>query len=1062
MRKRLWSFLTVCLMAIGVAFAQNKVTGVVLESETGEPIGGASVRVKGLSGVGAATDVNGRFTIQNIPSSSKTLTVSFIGKVTKEVTIKPNLTIYLTDDAKALNEQIVVAYGTATKETFTGAAAVVDAVTIENRQISNVTNALVGNVAGVTATKATGQPGTSSVIRVRGFGSINAGMNPLYVVDGMPYDGDISAINPQDVESISVLKDAAAAALYGARGANGVVMVTTKKGVRNKDAKISFEANWGANSRQIKREDVITNTGTYYEQMYRSYYNNSLYNTGLGVAEARATAAMLAANATGYQIYDTHGEGLFTADGKINPNATLGYSDGQYFYTPDDWQKESFHNGLRQEYNVNVTGGTDKLSYYFSLGYLNDEGVIKKSSFERISTRSNIEYQAKEWLKLTANLAYTNSASNYPSEQDPSSEGYETSSGNVFYIANYLAPVYPVYARHADGSYMMDGSNRVYDYGDRTTGRFARNVMSMANPIGDLTYQTEENLMDIFNSRWGAEITPVKGLTISARLGLNLDNTRSHYASSTKYGQPASYGGEAVQMQLRQMEITQQYLANYRNRFADLHSIDVLAGYESYDWTYEMVEGYGQNLYQSGKWAVNNAIDGRRGFGYGHGYATRSFLGRANYDYDEKYFGSVSLRRDGSSRFHPDNRWGTFWSASAAWNIAKESFVRDNASWVDLLKLRASFGQQGNDNLGTSLYYYYAYADQYQMTGSNGVFSDGDLKYKGNKELTWEKSNAFDVAVDFDLWNGKLSGSIDYYNRQTKDMLYNKPVASSNGYSFIPTNIGSMRNQGIELDLHSQIISHNNLSWSVDFNIAHNSNKILELAPELNGELIDGSRIYQEGKSMYQYYLVGYAGVDPTTGLALYWAKDGNGKEYATTDWNTARNTNRKATGNLQAKASGGVGTQLSFYGFDLAVQCSYQFGGKVFDNSYQMLMHKGSANDAGMAWHKDILKAWTPENTKTDVPRIAADDLYTNATSNRWLVSSNYFAINNITFGYTLPKSLTRRAFLDNVRIYCSADNVALFSARKGLDPRLGVISSGSYSYAALRTITGGIKINF
>ena len=1055
MEKRLWSFLAVCLMAVSMAFAQQKVTGVVLEAETGEPIVGASVVVKGLSGVGDATDMNGRFTIQNIPNSAKTLMVSYIGMVTKEVAIKPNLTIYLADDARALNEQIVIAYGTATKETFTGAASVVDAATIESRQISDVTNALAGNVAGVTATKSTGQPGTSSTIRVRGFGSINAGMNPLYVVDGMPYDGDISAINPQDVESLSVLKDAAAASLYGARAANGVILITTKKGARNKDAKISLEASWGANSRQVTREDVITDPGTYYEQLYRTHYNNGIYNRGLTIADARANAATLAAKATGYTIYDTHGGSLFTADGRINPNATLGYSDGEYYYTPDDWQKESFRNGLRQEYNMNVTGGTDKVSYYFSVGYLNDEGTIKQSAFKRISTRSNIEFQAKKWLKLTANLAYTNSASSYPSEQDGNSS---TSSGNVFYLANYIAPVYPFYARHADGRYMMDGSNRIYDYGDGTTGNYVRNNLSMANPIGDLTYQTEEYLMDILHTRWGAEITPVKGLTLTARVGLNLDNTRYHYASSTKYGQSASYGGEAIQEGIRTREFTQQYMANYRNRFADVHNIDILAGYESYDWDYEYVEGYGQNLYQSGKWSVNNAIDGRRGYGAANYHTLRSFLARANYDYDEKYFGSLSLRRDGSSRFHPDNRWGTFWSASAAWNLAKESFIADNASWVNLLKLRASFGQQGNENIGN----YYAYSDQYTMTGSDGVFSDGTLAYKGNKDLTWEKSNAFDVAVDFNLWNGKLSGSIDYYNRTTQDMLYYKPVASSNGYSSIPANIGSMRNRGIELDLHSQIISTNDLSWSVDFNISHNSNKILELAPDLNGELIDGSRIYQEGKSMYQYYLADYAGVDPTTGLALYWAKDDNGKEYATTDYNDARNTNRKATGNLQAKASGGFGTQLSLYGFDLAIQCSYQFGGKLYDNAYVSLMHSGSSNYAGTAWHKDILKAWTPENTNTNVPRLAADDLYTNSLSNRWLISSNYFAINNITLGYTLPKQLTRRAFLDTVRIYCSADNVALFSARKGMDPRIGVISTGSYYYSAIRTITGGIKINF
>jgi TonB-linked SusC/RagA family outer membrane protein len=602
----------------------------------------------------------------------------------------------------------------------------------------------------------------------------------------------------------------------------------------------------------------------------------------------------------------------------------------------------------------------------------------------------------------------------------------------------------------------------VYDYGDRTTGAFARNTMSIANPIGDLTYQTEEYIMDIFNSRWGIDITPVRGLTISYHLGLNLDNTRYHYASSSMFGQSKAYGGEAVQEHMHTQAITQQYMATYRNKFADVHSVDALFAYETYDWRYEMSEASGQNLYKEGDWSVYNTIDQRMGAGYYHKYAMRSWIGRLNYDYDERYFASFSLRADGSSRFHKDNRWGTFWSGSAAWNIARENFMKDQ-KWINFLKLRFSFGQNGNDRIGTSGYnQYYAYIDQYRMTGADGVFSDGTLVYKGNPDLTWEKSNAFDVAVDFEFWNGRLSGSIDYYNRTTKDMLYNKPVAVSNGYSSIPMNIGSMRNRGIEIDLHSQIIKKANLRWNVDFNINHNSNEIIELAPELNGQLIDGTRIYREGQSMYEYYLVKYAGVNPANGLALYWAKDSEGNEYATSDYSIARNTNRQATGNLQANWAGGIGTSLEAYGFDFSIQASYQFGGKCYDNYQQDLMHNAGSSDAGEALSTDILNAWTPTNIYTDVPRLAASDLYTNSTSDRWLISSNYFSINNITLGYTLPKKWTSKLKLDAVRIYGTADNVALFSARKGLDPRLSPISAYAKYYSALRTISGGIKVTF
>ena len=1051
MKKRLTMFMACLFLSLGVAMAQTKVNGTVTSQEDGQPVIGASVLVVGTK-VGTVTDADGRFSL-TCPAGKNTLRITYVGMEPIEITARPNMRIMLTSDQKALDEVIVVAYGTAKKSQFTGAASAIDGSKIEVRQVSNITNTLAGNISGVTATSSTGQPGTSSTLRIRGYGSINASMSPLYVLDGMPYDGDISAIDPQDIEQISVLKDAAAASLYGARGANGVVMITTKKGRTNTEAKVTFEASWGSNSREVKTMDVIEDAGLYYEQLYRTNYNQAIYNLGYNPASAHAFANSVVPTSTGYRIWTLpEGESLFGVGGALNPNAKLGYSDGQYFYTPDDWQKESFRNGVRQEYKAGVSGGTDRLSYYFGAGYLKDEGVIVGSGFERISTRLNVEYKAKDWMKLRANLNYTNSTSNYPDDQTESN-----SSGNAFGVAATLGPVYPFYTRDADGNIMYNGSAPVYDYGDGTTGNFTRNTMAIANPIGDLTYQTNEYLMDIFNSRWGIDITPIQGLTLTYNLGINLDNTRFHMATSPLYGQSKASGGEAEQVHDRVLGVTQQYMATYRHTFAEKHSFDVLGVYETYDYKSEESTAYGKNLYRAGSWAVNNSIDSRRGYGTEGSYAMRSWIGRINYDYMEKYFASVSLRTDGSSRFHKDNRWGTFWSVSGAWNIGKENFLKD-VKWIDFLKLRASFGQQGNDNIGNS----YAYVDQYSMTGSDGVFSDATLTYKGNKDLTWEKSNAFDLAVDFELWGGKLSGSIDYYNRTTKDMLYNKPVAPSNGYASIPLNIGSMRNRGIEIELHSKLINTKNVSLALDFNITHNNNEILELHPDLEGELIDGSRIYREGHSMYEYYLVKYAGVDPTTGLALYWAKDDNGVEYATYDWSVARTSNRQATGNLQPKFNGGFGASLEAYGFDLSIQASYQLGGKLFDNGYQSLMHAGTSSTTGQAWHKDILNAWTPTNTNTNVPRIAVGDKYTNSQSDRWLVSSDYLSINNITVGYTLPKSITRRVKLDAVRFYCSADNVALFSARKGLDPRISVISSQNKYYSAIRTISGGVKVTF
>ena len=1064
MRNRLLFFLTCMMLSASIAFAQKTVTGQVIEAATGEPVIGAAVKVLGTS-LGQATDVNGQFKIANVPDAAKTLLVSYLGMKDKEVAIKSSdMKIYLEIDVKAIDEVFVVAYGTATKETFTGAASHINAETIENRQISDITQALAGNVAGVQTISSNGQPGTSATVRVRGFGSINASMTPLYVVDGVPYDGDIAAINPQDIEQLSVLKDAAAAALYGARGANGVILVTTKSGNRNQDAKVTFEARLGSNSREISNYDVLTSSANYLENLYSAYYNAAKYNLGYGPVNAHSYASEKTMKGPGYQVYTVPaGESFIGVDGKINPNATLGYSDGVNYFTPDDWSKETFRNGLRQEYNVNVQGGTDKMTYYLSAGYLNDEGVIDHSSFERTSTRATVDYKVKSWLKIGTNLAFNFQTSSYPDEQTTT-----TSSGNAFYIANNIAPIYPFYVRNADGSLMYDRGNKVYDYGDGSSTGFARNWMSISNPTGDLVYTYEKYLMDIFNSQWYAILTPVAGLTLTARLGLNLDNTRYNMASSSKYGQSASYGGEAVQDHTRTRGLTHQYTANYKLQLNDVHNIDLLLGYEGYTYESEESEAYGQNLYKEGDYTINNTIDQRRGFGSKGTYSTEGIIFRGNYDYAEKYFGSVSFRRDGSSRFHPDNRWGNFWSASAAWNIGKENFMED-IEWVDFLKLRASFGQQGNDGIGNS----YAYIDQYSVTGADGVFSDGTLLYKANKDLTWEKSNNFDVAVDFELWGGKLSGSIDYFNRTSKDMLYYKPTQPSLGYSSIPMNIGSMRNSGIEIDLASQLVNTRDISWTINANATFLKNKIIDLAPELNGQLIDGTRIYKEGESMYQLYLVKYAGVNPGTGEALYWAKpeikDAEGNvtgyedyEIVTTDWNLASHSDRQVSGNLLPKMNGGFGTSLKFYGFDFGLQCSYQLGGKIFDSGYQSLMHGGATADVGQNWHKDIANAWTAENTNTDIPRLCNTDKFSNSTSDRWLISSNYLSLNNITLGYTLPMNLTRSLDIESIRFYASADNLAVLSARKGLDPRMSFTSATTSLYTAIRTISFGLKVTF
>ena len=983
---------------------------------------------------------------------------------TQEVAIKPKLKIVLKSDTEVLDEVIVTAYGTSTKGTFTGSASVMKADKIEKRQVSNVSNALAGAVAGVQILSDNGQPGESAKVRIRGVGSINAGMEPLYVVDGVPYDGDLSSINSADIETMTVLKDAASTALYGARGANGIIMITTKRGTSGK-ARINFDAKWGANSRAIKTYDVMTSPKNYIETAYQSIYNSQI-SLGYSPEDANIRANKIlpseASGGLGYQVYTTApGELLVGSNGKLNPNATLGYSDGQYYYTPDNWADETFQNNLRQEYNLSASGGSDKGTYYFAFGYLDDQGVISGSGYKRLNGRFKGDYKLYSWLKIGANVSYVNTESRYPGDQDANATA---SSGNAFYIANNMAPIYPLYVRGADKQILLNNGRKVYDYGDGQSTNFSRSFMSIANPSGDLIYNKREYLSDVINANWFAEITPITGLTISARYGLNIDNTRQNEMGNAYMGQSASYGGTAYQAAIRTYGFDQQYVANYQFALKDVHHFDVTAGYDGYSYEYTLLEGSGQNLYNPESFYLGNVIDKFTIRGKKDLYSTKGFFGRVNYSYNDTYFGNVSYRRDASSRFAPENRWGNFWSASVAWMLTRESFMED-ITWVNMLKFKASFGQQGNDDIlypGVLLEKnYYPWLDQYKMTGANGTFADGTLLYKGNPDITWETSTSYNIGADFGLFNNKLNGSIEYFGRKSKDMLYNRPTAGSLGYTAVPMNVGSMTNSGVEIDLNYQIMANKKFNWSVNLNATFVKNKINKLHPDLNGKLIDSDRIYEEGESMYRMYLVDYAGVDEKTGEALYWAKDDNGNAIKTSEYSTAENY-KVATDDMMPTVYGGLGTTFEAYGFDASIQLSYQLGGKIYDTGYRRLMHGGASSSAGWNWHKDIYNAWTPENPTSNIPRLNASDKYTNSASTRWLTSSDYLSINNITVGYTLPQQLVKKVMLDKVRVYFTADNVALISARKGLDPRQSYISATTALYTPIRTISGGISLTF
>lgn len=1076
------------IMTTTCALAQaGLIHGTVVSASDNEPLPGATVLAP--DGQGVATDLDGKFSIKVAPGTN--LKVSYVGYADQTVPAAEGMVVKLQEGENRIDEVLVVAYGTAKKSAYTGSASQVNAKEIENRMVANPINALKGEVSGVQILSSNGQPGSVPTVLVRGVGSINASTSPLYVVDGVPVEAaDIPQLNTMDIQSMTVLKDAASAALYGARGANGVILITTKRGQEG-TAKVTLDARWGSNSRMIPNYDVIKSPAQYYEMTYSALYNGNLM-TGQTPqqAHAGANATLSATSSTdtafgaGYNIWTVpFGQAIIGTNGKLNPAATLGYSNGQNYFTPDDWADATFQNGLRQEYSVSVSGGNDRFTYYASGSYLSDDGIVKGSEYDRLSTRLSMEYQAKPWLKLSTNTSYNYVKSGSPDAQT----GSDWNSGsNAFMMANTVAPIYPMFIRNADGSILMDKATGypVYDYGDGVYSVGIRNFYNKSNAESELIYNTNDYLMDILNTKWSAIITPVKDLTVTGTVGYYLDNTRNHNLLNNLYGQMKEYGGYAEQGYSRKRSINLQALATYKHTIAELHNLDYLLGYESYDYNSETISARGYNLYQPGVWAVNNTLnnDRRKGFGSVSEYATRGIFARVNYDYNGRYFASVSYRRDASSRFAPDKRWGNFFSLSAAWDMSKESFMQDFTN-VDLLKAKVSFGQQGNDGIGNN----YAYLDQFTLSGSDS-WSDGNLYYKGNPELTWETSNAFNAGFDVSFFQGRINGTLEYFQRQTSDMLYNKPVSPSNGYEFIPMNVGSMRNNGMELEVRVRPVQTRDITWEIMLNTTWQKNKVLKLHPDLDGQMISGVRIYKEGESMYNYFMVEYAGVDAETGNPSFWATrdvlDANGdkipvawdennnpiayqtERYITTNYDTANTkTSKILTGNTLPNFYGGFGTSVQAFGFDLSVNFSYSLGGRVLDYGYLDMMHSGGKSSLGKNWHVDALKAWTPENTNTNIPKLNTNATYnlSDNMSTFALVSSNYLALNNVTLGYNLPKKLIKKIGFEAIRVYAAGDNLALWSKRKGLDPRYGLAGVRSnQTYSAIRNISGGIRVEF
>lgn len=1099
-----------CLFLIAtLASAQiRNTTGIIIDAESGEPLVGASITVKGTQ-QGCISDLNGKFSFQSTLAEQQLLVVSYIGYHTIEVPVRHKIMeIRLQQDVKELDEVLVqVAYGSAQRKSITGAVSVVDSKDIELRPISSVTSVLNGLVPGLQVIDGIGQPGAEAEVRIRGYSSVNGSNKPLFVVDGMPYTGWITDLNPADIESISVLKDAASCALYGSRASNGVILITTKRAEKqgltlHLDIRHGFSARGQSDYKRM-------NANQFMETIWQGY-RNQLISNGSTPEEAAIAANNDIISKVGINIYNKADNELFDGNGKLVSDARI--LDG---YKNDlDWYDPYTRNGHRQEYNLSGESGNEKSRIRFSLGYLNEDGYTRKSDFNRLSGMLSADFTPRPWLKTGLSLAGTHQKTNWDMGAVGSING--TSLTNAFFFARRIAPIYPVHLHYTDdvlatdgsllhskGDYILDEDGRKqYDDGSETRANIDVNSNGR-----HLLWENEKNkFWNTANTLQGnayADVSFLRDFTFSLKGNMSVRNTEDRQYGNAEIGQYKDIGFLS-KIDKRYKEYTLQEMLTWKRQFGK-HYVEWMAGHENYDYTLNLDDIRKSNENFPGIDELSNFTTTTLSNGYEDTYRTEGYFTRARYNYNDTYFVEGSLRRDGSSIFQTDHRWGNFWSAGIGWMLSNEAFLRD-VSWLDRLKLRVSYGQVGNDNFGSSNGLY-QWMSLYGSTVSGGNAAYYKVQNE-NPELKWETNSSLNIGLETRLFN-RVNVSFEYYDKRSDDLLFKfiQPLSvgatdSSTGLSTVWRNIGDVSNRGWEFSIDGDIIRNREWEWNVGLNLSKVKNKIGRLPDKDREEGITSGdyQKFMEGHSMYEFWLYQYAGVDQMTGRSVFLpdfdtyyvaGEDGktpiNGTEnidgknpiptgswtdingqYYTLDPRYAR---KDWSGSSLPKINGSLNTSLRWKDLTLSALMIFSCGSKVLDLPYQTL-----TSVSAQAMTTDLLNAWTaiPEGmTETSPNRLdpagipqANMDVTINGhniqrASTRYIVSGDYLSIKNITLAYRLPSTWSQRLTLGNIRVYAAIENAALFTKRKGLNPMQtfnGIVNN--YTSIA-RVFSFGVNIN-
>ncbi len=1002
--------LFLCLLAILtcslISVAQNReIHGVVTNLEDGEPLIGASVIPVG-SANGVLTDIDGNYSIV-VSADVTTLTFTYVGMVSKDVKIPANsnvLNVVLEPQDNMLDELVVTGYGVQRRASFTGAASVMDGAKIENKNDMNFVKALEGVVPGIQYNNSTSMPGAYGSIYIRGMGSLSSSSQPLYIVDGVPVNSDydnmssnnnyfdpMAAYNPADIESITVLKDAAATSIYGARAANGVIVITTKKGGEGK-FQLNLEMKQGFSS--------VAN-------------NNMKYTNAEGFLYFMATAL------TNRYSDTTYAE---------NYNDLVDYY-GWDGVTDTNWFDLITRKGYFQEYNISFNGTSGNTNYYASVGYTDAKGIVIGSSNERYSGRLNLDTKYKYF---TAGMNASLSWSKFGAFSQSTGGSYTNPTVGA---SSRLTPLHKAY--NEDGTYANVSQYNPLAVWDEN--------------LGDLNDQTTQN----FTGNPWLMISLPYGIWAKTSLGVNLiDQNQYSYWSAVYNPQGSNYNGLGQTYVTRKSTITWTNTFGWNYTFGGKHAVDLLLGQECqrYDYHYDYYARADFPFADAGMRDMTTAASDFGSEYYREESRLASYFADAHYSYADRYYVSASVRRDGSSVFGADKRWGTFWSVGGKWRLSQESFMQETSKWLTNLALRASYGTVGNQSL-PDLYA----ARGYYATGYNYSQVPGMVPYQiNNDELTWETSKKFDVGFDLSLFN-RVNVMFDYYNDTTSDALYSVPISMTTGMDSYYKNIGKILNRGIEITANGTVFSNKDITVSLNANLGWNKNKVLKLA---DGSVESTYTIIEEGRPYRQWYTKEYAGVDRETGAALYYLNE-TGDE-TTTDYTAAA---KRYVGSAEPKVVGGFGVQAAGYGFDFSMSFNFRLGSKVLDGGHNFTGWATNAYRTPLQEYVDNF--WTPENkdAKYPIPVYGDPDKVSNGNySTRWLYNGSYLRLSNITLGYTLPRKITSKALMSKVRLFVNLDNVHTWTASDFIGYNPDTYASGyiAFQYPAAFTFTGGLQVSF